>query len=1090
MHNAVSRSLQPPPSLRSVIRCGCSAHASCTPNAALHPAVIPAEATAVRVGLTYSTNRRRAAPLQPSAAGIAVPSRRACFWWRCPPPREGHRSDSPPPFSMRASQRAYATWGSGSSGPSLSELAKAFQQMGSATDDRGNSSGRRCKQPEPSAAAPAAVPTPSDDGETTRNANAASRAHATRHRNAPTPPHPRAAPGGAPPANTSCMAPLAMFSVAYAEHIASLGDAQLCSEVESQLSRQHIGCALQCLYEVITHRLPDLLKAEAPTATAAGEVEGVGAAPVINAAAGYAAHGSASPSSLATHPEFQKAALTCSEFRLAQHARKVGRPDHRLLTAVLRMASLVDVYAMGPVMDAWRHATTLRNENRNSGCCLSSSATEKTLGRPNPPASPFSCLLAQALLRWLSREVSCMDAHTSLHVLHLLAQQNLAWDEAVLETLVDTLEVHLTQAQRAARPFTVEQYSLLLDAMARFQAQQVNVTRLQSLLPSADPSQTSRTPLSASSAETAAEEVSFTDESGAAVRHAVMTGEHPVANTHRFRCVVEALTRELAAPHRKRDPLRVGTATVLFLTRALSKLQWWSDALMSALAPHLTRYLQLHLESYAGVVMLVGRRENNVGDAALLYVLQESLLVLLRRRHRTRDAVEVPARAHGARPTRAIAAQGASGSISKEATGTPLPAEMDPVGHDAVLLDRRESEGTVGGVDGAVEEDDEGEWMLFSGRDGSEPSFDGGTHFTAGTSKAPVPQRRADTPLSLVDLHAFPSFLESLARFHLRTLQSMSSIPVVLPAPDRTTSVQQIKQDELVITREVLQTQMSQLLTLLQDDLQRSIPSLVAFAATTTSPLLEQLLCALITATEQLQLAYHPSESEEQNALPVFRPSPLMVELTYVWTLQIARLRPPPLPPRDGRASQATSDVARFYRIAGMQRWRRAVRVHHVLVRSGLLQRTQSRFMSPHATAPRGMGEGATSPPAAVQCEPGRYFIPEAVMRLAPRVQAAVEHAMQHLRAERERRLSEREGGGDVRGSGGCDPVYPSELDYSQPQRRSRFASASIRGASSHQHEHVSAQRQRTSGAAAAVTQPVRTSDVFASYSKSLSRLL
>lgn len=868
---------------------------------------------------------------------------------------------------LLVARRSVATGGSG--GISLSDLARAFQQMGTADptgrsttshaaanatpkDGRGARSTSRYTSSgvapsRPSAAGPAFVDERDERvGRSRGFSNAA----------------PQKFPGASSSSSSSRMHTPALagsatpsaFSTTYAAQLRLFDEPQLCAELELQIRRRDVGCMVQCLHEVALHRLPAAQR-------------------------------------IRRHDD--------SGAMLSPQAAAEVLRDHDLLLAVLRMMTIVDVYAMEPELKEWERLTAAFIDTTQQNVVAAGGE------------EPFASRLAEGLLWWLSREVSRLDAATSVQVLHLLAQQDLAWSEAVLDTLVDTVSVHLaaaarqpvsSAAQQGVCALPIDQLTLVLDTVVRFQMQLTQVAHRHLVLPSA---------------------AADRKEDAAAERRAMVEGSgHPVANAAFFHVVAEALTRELRATTpadacaTSPSSLQLSSrATVLFLTRALRKLHWWSDGLMAALTQPLTRYLQLYPESFTGVVLLVGRPENSTGDAALLYVLQDGLLTRLRRRG-GQDGVAT-----------AVAASG----------GGPHT---------------QESHRGDGDADGAeeYEEEEEGDVRISAGHAGSAPS-----------------SLRAAASLSLIDLHAFPTFLESLTRLYLRTLHTLSPTSLLdVPATgDRRDAAP-------TPAAVVLRAQMRELFALLQDDLQRSINSLDAIAATVQPPLLARVLRELLTTSDAL----HAEDGNDSSTHPA--PSPLMVEVAYVWTLQVSAMRPPPLPPRDGRASRSAADVATFHRIAAATRWRRAVRIHHLLLHAGLLRCTRNNMTSGVAAVENGRGG----------TQPGRFYMPEDVVGLAPRVQAAVQAAKTRLQATRQAALQRLQDTEE-------DNEWRDTQQQQQQRHRStsapRFASEAMRGANAGQRNpHAGRPHQHRAAAAAALRKPVRSTDVFAKYSMAISRLL
>ncbi|CAG9567298.1 conserved hypothetical protein [Leishmania major strain Friedlin] len=810
--------------------------------------------------------------------------------------------------------------------------------------------------------------------------------------------------------------------------------------------------------------------------------------------------------------------------------------NHRLLTAVLSVLKRMDLC----VMEAEIKSSPQNTSAAAASVGAAATATRCTDGKPPQQQpqqhpcdrlllhkTPFPARLSRLLLQWLSREVSRMDATASLQILHLLAQQRLLHMEAVLKTLVDSIVVHLERcgsagaatpgSESTAQAFTLEEYSLLFDTLARFQAQLLRLSYLRQFAaqephgvhPSAAEPRDGTSVVDAEGTE--ATDPCLVSATAAVRRRALEQGNHPVANGRLFHHLAEALsltlmngqqghlpasmagaaTNSIDAADTSARLLRMNATSFLFLTRALSKLQWWHDGLAAALAAPLTGYVRAHPESALVVVGLVGRRENRSGDVALLEVLQDSLITLLLRRR-----AALKARTEMGRAPRQGRAAGMDSDAGVEVGTSGLVSQWAQHRGDGATGESTHHTTRAGTNDGddheAVlaewEEGGEADLRLFSSAaSDAAPTTHRRSHglFAAavptasstpavaastpcGVTPAPPPEPPAANSaasLTFIDLHALPGTVEALCRFHMRTV-------AVAPPPREAGAGAAGTSGEDVRVR--LVRTMRELLGLMLDDTSRGITSLDAVARTLAPAFLSRVLLTLLEATAQLPQAWGTiglpdalllRRGEYTNTATVDNPHhPLVIELAYAWILQVMRHRRPPRPPSTSQTDERTAAAAvAYHRIAASAYWRRAVVVHEALVKGGLLCCTR-----PHAAY-------ASDPAAALR---GRYYMPDDILRAAPRVNAAVQLAKTRIEAKREWEAAER-------------PEVEEQEQHKAAA--SRYASAAIR---------VSAQRRRASAASsssrspqhqgrrATAEQPARTTDVFAGYTKAISRLL
>lgn len=949
-------------------------------------------------------------------------------------------------------------------GVSLANLAKVFQQLssddtGGVQQDQGGHSGPGDTAAPMTATTIAAADAPQGKPEPASQRRSISSAGATSG-GTPASRYTAPQPGKQQCREATGHRSLISLSPVYAARLATLTEANFCAELESRLGKLDYSSMMQCLHEVVRRWSPT------PTTSAVGD----GAADDDDSDACRAKRRRRAACEWAVEAE-----------DVVPSAARTHMANQRLLTAVLSVLKRIDLCVMEAEVNGPPQNTTAAAASAGAAAtatlCTDGKPPQQQHPRDRPSLheTPFSARLSRLVLQWLSREVSRMDATVSLQVLHLLAQQRLLHMEAVLETLVDSIVVHLercgaTEATTAgpaptARAFTLEEYSLLFDTLARFQAQLLRFSYLRQLTtqeshvlhPSAAELRDGRSVVNGEGTQATAIADHATDpclvSAAAAVRRrALERSNHPVANGRLFHHLAEALSLTLmngqqghlpapvaGAATSSVDPadtsarlLRMNATSFLFLTRALSKLQWWHDGLAAALAAPLTGYVRAHPESALVVVGLVGRHENRSGDVALLEVLQDSLIALLLRRRSTLKAL--------------------TGTGRAPRQGRAAGRDDDGDDHGAVLAEWEEGE--------------EADLRLFSSAPShTTPATHRRSRELAAAAVSTASSTSSAASLTLIDLHALPGTVKALCRFHVRTI-------AVVPPPREAGAGAAGTSGEDVRAR--LVRKMRELLGLMLDDTSRGITSLDTVACTLAPAFLSRVLLTLLEATAQLPQTWGtiggPDASlmrrgEYASTAASDNPHhPLVIELAYAWTLQVIRSRCPPRPPPTPQTDEHTAAAAvAYHRIATSAYWRRVVDVHEALVKAGLL-----RWTSRHAAY-------ASGPATALR---GRYYMPDDVLRAAPRVNAAVQLAKARIEAKRQREAAER-------------PEV--EAQEQQKTAASRYASAAIRG---------SAQRRRPSAASSSslspqhqcrrtgAGKPVRTTDVFAGYTKAVSRLL
>ncbi|GET85575.1 hypothetical protein, conserved [Leishmania tarentolae] len=1037
---------------------------------------------------------------------------------------------TPATAPLNTRTRHHGTGGGGgtanrsSGGVSLTDLAKVFQQLSS--DEAGgvqHDHGSRRVRGDTTAPVTAATIAAASPWGTQQETDCSSSANALRGRSEPasqqratnstgaitgstpasrwTPPRLRKPPHREAAAHRL----LISLSPLYAARLATLTDAQFCTELESRLGRLDYSGMMQCLEELVRRVSPVCTTTSAADDGTAGADD----SDACRARRHRLMHGKG-------EAEAEDAVPSATRTRMA---------NHRLLTAVLSVLKQMDVY----IMEAEVHRAPPSASGGAASAATALTATRCTDNRPPQKPSqgdcpalhdvPFSIRLSRLLLQWLSREVSRMDAVVSLQVLHLLAQQRLIHMEAVLETLVDAIVVHLercsstgttttTGPESAPRPFTLEEYSLLVDTLARFQAQLLRLSYLRQLTAHEPPAGhfcAAELRDGTSAVYSEGTRATFTDatdpywvSAAAAVRRrALERSNHPVANGRLFHHLAEALSLALMNGQQGRVPasmagaaaasidaadassrlLRMNATSFLFLVRALSKLQWWSHNLIAALTAPLTGYVRAHPESALVVVGLVGRRENRSGDVALLEVLQDSLIALLRRR---RGALK--AQTETRRAPRQGRVAGTDGDANAEGGPSGLVSHWTPHDDDdggASLAEWEEGRevdllllsSAASSTTPAAHRSSRAPLVAAVSTAPSTPSAEASTE--GGVTTAPPPEAFASesaTSLTFIDLHALPGTVEALCRFHTRTI-------AVAPPPPKTGAAAAATSAADVRVR--LMRHMQSLLDLLLEDTARGITSLDAAARTFAPAFLSRTLLTLLEATALLHQAWGTIGGADTALLTRRRGCtgtatansphhPLVIELAYAWILQVMQRRcPPRLPPAsqvEEHTAAAAAAAAAYHRVAGSSYWRRAVVVHEALVKAGLLSCTRPR--AAYASGPAG-------------AQGGKYYMPGDVLYSAPRVAAAVQLAKRQIEARRQREMAER----------------PEVVEKAQGKTAaSRFASERIRGSAQLRRAVASSpssrslqqhHRRRTTA-----VQPARTSDVFAGYTRALSRLL
>ncbi|KAK7196836.1 hypothetical protein NESM_000624600 [Novymonas esmeraldas] len=671
---------------------------------------------------------------------------------------------------------------SGGGALSLMELAKAFQQLG---DDAVTGHRQRSAPPEG------------------REDSAASCGQPRSHR----PPSPRVHTSAA--AAVPQRSPLLALSADYADRLATADVAQLCAELEVQLTKRAYSSILQCLQELVR-------RAALPPAVA--DVEDRRSA----------------------------AAATAASSEVLE--------SERLLTTALSGLSRMDVYAL-------------------------ESATQSTA---TPPL--LSRQLSALLLHSLSRHCSRMDAAASLRTVHLLAQQSLVHSEAALETLVDTIVVHMDACNSgdgrggASAPFTLSEYSVLMDALSRYQAQLFRLSYLSQYQ--------QQRPGVVADAASDADALLLSSAAAAMRRRAMHDDHHPLANSRVFHHASESLTRALthhrhhsdgnnnnsgdggaASVDRSACLMSMSPTSVLFLVRALGKLTWWNDGLAAALVAPLTEYVRAHPETVIVVVLLMGRPEHRGGDAALLEALQSSLLTLLSRRH------------------------------CHHHDDDDKDSQQLSFGGTTAGLEWADGHAHGGGGWWDAAESDE-----IDGGDVAEP-------------RPLSTTSQVGAPLAVVDVRAISRLLPSLTRLHVRTTAAMAEGEA----------------------RTRLEQQLDTLMRALLDDTANGVASLDALVHTLSPAALSKALLVLLASSEQLRQA----RSDTREPAAGLTHHALVIELAYAWLMQVSQGHPPPRRPPPAtrtRGQRVTAAAeARHHRVAATHHWRRVVAVHHALVTAGIV---------------------------------------------------------------------------------------------------------------------------------------------------------
>lgn len=147
----------------------------------------------------------------------------------------------------------------------------------------------------------------------------------------------------------------------------------------------------------------------------------------------------------------------------------------RLLDVIVRCLQKIDLAELEPELHTWLHTNTARALYRLP------SLTSQPSPSPSPPQLcsssreapvPFVHEFASYLLQWLLARAADLNVTQSITLLHLLTQQNLFFNDALYDTLVDTVVLHIQEVTQ------IESLTVLLDSMMRSQSDVLSATRL------------------------------------------------------------------------------------------------------------------------------------------------------------------------------------------------------------------------------------------------------------------------------------------------------------------------------------------------------------------------------------------------------------------------------------------------------------------------------------------------------------------------------------------------------------------------------------------------------------------------------------
>ncbi|CCW61451.1 unnamed protein product [Phytomonas sp. EM1] len=569
--------------------------------------------------------------------------------------------------------------------------------------------------------------------------------------------------------------------------------------------------------------------------------------------------------------------------------------------------------------------------------------------------------LSEHLLRWLLMRVSTFDAETSVTVLHLVAQQRLLFSDALLETLADNIGLGIHRLD-------MHQLSVLIDAIHRYQMGILNVKRwrdtgmkaegddLHRPMGMMDPSFRSMplgmpTPSPTSYQDSSS--IRNSSQLPTPTPHALHQGMdwHPIVNEWLYNSVVEQMIL-LLSRHQQGDHVETGDEAsgkdkktssacfagwsqisptgFLFLTRALARLTFFHPRLIPSMLPGLAAFLRRHPEPYLGIVLLLGRRENCVIDAEVVYVLLKNLTTMLERRSDAK--VQAPTRG---------ASDGATGmdyafdilnldeNQVKSSVGDVFSASREK---SHALAPRYGDDGISGGDEGG-----ERQLMLLC----DEYCYDGPPSRGLNTSGSSsfVQASALRYRVGLIDVYVLPTLIRSISRlFRLALKQDSPQISLghntkctrdrnsytntkIYSNPADSDPAREAYQD---VTREALQRAMTHFLRLLYTDAHRGISSLevlehdfplaavqrLLFLVLDTNRFMEELVrpphssavveMGLATTTNDNTICHEETNvggrtqrpnavtsNDSCDSISVLVSHAFVVELTYVWARQI-----------------------------------------------------------------------------------------------------------------------------------------------------------------------------------------------------------